>query len=94
MSDIPQVLRPHQRRSLQARLETSEEEPFGHVIPPSLSVMEALEKAFPVKLPDVSTYSAETDFAQATFGMVQRQLGQQEVLQFLRNLINQSTQGA
>lgn len=84
MSPQDRILRPHERRSQQARLETTEDDPFGQVTPPNLDTLEALEAAFPVALPD-------DHFPFETYGKVQRQLGQQDVIQFLRNLYEKPT---
>lgn len=81
MSDkLPRVLRPHERRSQQARLETSEDEPFGHITPPSLELLEALEAKFPVELPSTTLPDAET------LAWVRMMQGQQQVLNFIRQL--------
>lgn len=85
---LPKVLRPHERRSQQATLSTTEDDPFGSITPPSLETLEAVEAAFPVTLPDPGA----GDLAVHTYGRVQRQLGQQDVIQFLRNLRDKPTQ--
>lgn len=75
----PQVLRPHERRSLQSRSEYIDaNEPV--IAPPSLDVVEACERTFLAELPDILN-------AEETFAIVQRKLGQQDVLRFLRNLL-------
>lgn len=75
------ILRPHQRRALAAHLQVTEDDVFGKITPPSLDTVEALEAAFPVTLPE------ETSNAILVVSEVQRQLGQQDVIRFLKNLI-------
>lgn len=78
-------MRPHQRRAAQGQ-DGPETDPFGHLTPPAWDTIEALEKAFPVTLPDDLQMSTLSDFAVVTLARTQRMLGQQDVIQFLRNL--------
>lgn len=79
------AVRPHQRRATQGQ-DGPETDPFGHLTPPAWDTIEALEKAFPATLPDHDPRSFPGGCAEATLMQVQRMLGQQDVIQFLRNL--------
>lgn len=83
-------MRPHQRRAAQGGGQEGED-PFGHITPPTLDTLEAIEKAFPMTLPDLDPRNFPGGgMAEVTLGQVQRMLGQQDVIQFLRNLANQA----
>jgi hypothetical protein len=61
---------------------------FGHLTPPTLDTLEALERAFPVSLPELT--NGGMDGLVQVSCHVHRMHGQQEVIQFLRNLAAQA----
>ena len=84
------MMRPHERRAQAGRAMDTTEDPFGKITPPTFDTLEALQKAFPVTLPDASGLGSPAGAGEYTLSMVQRQLGQQDVIQFLTNLTTQA----